>query len=144
MRPRSARIVAVLGVTAAIFVGGAGHAAADWTSGTPDASATYSTAVLAPATALSATAQCGLSGTAEVDLDWTATSSTEVTGYEVLRSTDGDTYITLATLSDRITTTYQDTTVATNTTYTYLVRAVRNSWYVDSTPTTITTPASCP
>jgi hypothetical protein len=101
-------------------------------------------AVTARRTGCTGPAQCGLSALPDVDLDWTATSSTEVTGYELLRSTDGDTYITLATLSDRTTTTYQDTTVATNTTYAYLVRAVRNSWYVDSTPTTITTPASCP
>jgi hypothetical protein len=142
MRPLSAVLLTVLGA-ATVLAGGAGHAAAAWTSGSPDATATYSTAMLAPATALSATARCGLSATAEVDLEWTATTSPQVTGYEVLRSTDGTSYSTAATLSDRTTTTYQDTTLATNATYTYLVRAVRHSWYVDTTSATITTPASC-
>jgi hypothetical protein len=135
-------VLAVLG-TAMVLAGGAGRAAAAWTSGPPDASAAYSTAMLAPATALSATARCGLFVTAEVDLEWTATSSAQVTGYEVLRSTDGASYSTVATLSDRTTTTYQDTILATNATYTYLVRAVRHSWYVDSTSATTSTPAIC-
>lgn len=143
MRPRSV-VVAVLGAATAVLAGGTGPAAAAWTSGLPDASATYSSATLAPATALSATAQCSLSGTAEVHLEWNATSSTQVTGYEVLRSTDGTSYSTVATLADRTTTTHQDTTLAANAPYTYLVRAVRHNWFVDSTSTTITTPATCP
>ena len=143
MRRRSAVVLAVLGAAMAVLAGSAEHAFAAWTSGSPDASATYSTATLAPATALSATAQCGLSGTAEVNLAWNATSSAQVTGYEVLRSTDGTSYSTVATLSDRATSAYQDTPLAANTSYTYLVRAIRHSWYADTTSATTTSPDTC-
>lgn len=143
MRPLSSRAAVAVALGVAVVLGaGGGTAAADWAIATPQISATYSTAVLAPVTELSAASRCRLLKPA-VDLGWTASSSTLVTGYLALRSTDGTSYSVVGTLSDRTTTKYSDSTVDLSSKYTYLVRSVRNDWYVDSAPVTVTTPTLC-
>ena len=121
---------------------GVDQAAAHWSVSTPERSATYTTAVLTPATSLSAAARCGLLNVS-VDLAWTATTSPHVTGYQIRRKTDSTSYSTVATLSGRTTTSFNDTTVNTSSKYTYLVRAIRNNWHLDSSPVTVTTPLLC-
>ena len=130
------------GVVGALLAASTGHAAADWTAATPDVSAAYTAAVLAPVTGLTATARCRLLKPS-VDLSWTPTTSPQVTGYQVLRRTGTGSYTTVANLTGRTTSTYNDTTVTTSATYTYLVKAVRNSWYADSSTATVTTPSIC-
>ena len=142
MRSRRARGAVALGVASALLAGSAGHAAADWSISTQGIEATYTAAVLTPVTDLSATGQCQLLKPS-VALSWTATTSPQVTGYRVLRRTGTGSYTTVATLSDRTTSTYNDLTVITSATYTYLVKAVRNNWYADSTTATATTPILC-
>jgi fibronectin type 3 domain-containing protein len=71
-----------------------------------------------PPTSLMASAVPG-----QVTLTWTASVSTTVTGYNVYRSTvSGTGYMKVATLVQG--TTYQDSTVASGTTYYYVVTAV--------------------
>jgi chitodextrinase len=86
-----------------------------------------------PPTNLSATAANG-----GVDLAWTAaTDNVGVTGYRVLR--DGSTLATVGNV-----TTYTDTSVSANTTYTYTVKALDAAGNVSaaSAPATVTTPPS--
>ena len=142
MRSRSARVRVVSGVAGALLAGSAGHAAANWNVATQGIEATYTAAVLAPVTDLTATGRCRLLKPS-VDLSWTATTSPQVTGYRVLRRTGSGSYTTVATLSGRATSTYNDTAVTTSATYTYLVKAVRNNWYADSSTATATTPTVC-
>ena len=142
MRSRSARARVILGVAGALLAASTGHAAAHWSISTQGIEATYAAAVLAPVTGLSATARCWLLKPS-VDLSWTATTSPQVTGYQVLRRTGTGSYTTVATLSGRATSTYNDLTVITSGTYTYLVKAVRNNWYADSSTATATTPTVC-
>ena len=61
-----------------------------------------------------------------VDLSWTASTSSEVVGYDVYRSPDGTTWKKI-NASLVASTLYGDSTVASNTTYYYAVTAVDTS-----------------
>lgn len=62
-------------------------------------------------------------------LSWTATASTWADGYEVARSTTvGGPYTVVGTVSGQATTIFINATLAFSTTYSYVVRATKNSW----------------
>jgi hypothetical protein len=105
-------------------------AVASFTRTAPSASHTVSTGTLAAPTGLSAaTGTCVILTSTQVNLSWTATSSTFADGYQILRSTtNGGPYTIIASVSGRSTTTFVDTTVAFSTTYYYVVKATRNLW----------------
>jgi hypothetical protein len=63
-----------------------------------------------------------------VDLSWVASSSPDITGYNVYRGTvSGGPYAKINSGGLVASTTYSDTTVATNTTYYYVTTAVNSS-----------------
>ena len=90
------------------------------------------TAQLSPPTGVAAA--CSASRTS-VTLTWTPVNTGSTTGYEVLRSAGGA-HASLVTVPGGSATTYTDAAVARNTTYTYQVRSLRNSWFSDPSPTT--------
>jgi hypothetical protein len=110
-------------------------------SGTPTTAATYSFAVKV--------AGCGgsvsqksykvvIEATAShvVDLSWTASTSSDVVGYDVYRSPDGATWKKI-NASLVASTLYSDSTVASNTTYYYSVTAVDASGVQSSKTATV-------
>lgn len=102
-----------------------GSALAAFNSSTAAVSHSISTGTLAAPTGLTATC---VTGTSNVTLNWTATTSTIATGYAVLRgTTSGGPYSRIATVSGRLTTTYTDTIAVLATQY-YVVEAIRNNW----------------
>jgi len=103
-----------------------------------------SSATLQPPTGTTATrGACTPLLAVEVDLSWTATTSTFADGYEVFRSeTSGGPYGSLGTVSGAATTAFTDDTVEFATTYHYVVQATRNLWRsVESVQASITTPS---
>jgi cellulose 1,4-beta-cellobiosidase len=103
----------------------AGTADAAFKSTTASISHSVSTGTLAAPTGLTATC---VTGTSNVTLSWTATTSTIATGYAILRATtNGGPYSRIATVSGRTTTTYTDTIAILATQY-YVVEATRNNW----------------
>jgi hypothetical protein len=125
--PRAAanrwRIAVPLALLAAALL--TGSAIAAFQSTTANISHTVSTGTLAAPTSLTATC---VTGTSNVTLNWTTTTSTIATGYAVLRgTTTGGPYSRIATVSGRTTTTYTDTIAVLATQY-YVVEATRNSW----------------
>lgn len=144
-RPRHpARAGAVAAVLVAVVVGTSVPAAWAAFAGQATASATYSSATLAPPTGLSATASCSLLIVGpQVALGWTATTSTYATGYTVERSTaSGGPYTVLASLGAS-TTSYTDTSTSAGTTYWYVVVATYQSWSTPSAQASATTPSLC-
>jgi hypothetical protein len=64
-----------------------------------------------------------------VRVSWTATPSAFADGYEVLRSgTDGGPYASVGTVAGRTTTTFEDTTATSVTTYYFVVQASKHQW----------------
>lgn len=60
---------------------------------------------------------------------WTATASAFADGYEVVRSgTDGGPYTSVGMVTGRTTTTFEDTTATSVTTYYFVVQASRHQW----------------
>jgi hypothetical protein len=108
-----------------------GDAAADNTSTgastdttTSSSTATTSSSVAAP-TGLTATA--ATDGTAGiVNLAWTASTTTGLTGYSVLRSASEKSGFTEVGATDSKTVTYKDDKVVTDQTYYYVVRAYKS------------------
>ena len=91
---------------------------------TESVSATVSTEVLDPPSALSASAALLF----RVNLSWAATVDVRATGYRVLRgTTSGGPYSEVATIGSRTTTTYQDTVPLTGRYY-YVLRSTFDSW----------------
>jgi hypothetical protein len=83
----------------------------------------------APTGAAAANGTCRSNKSIQVDVSWTATSSTFADGYEILRATtSGGPYTSLGTVSGRTTVTYGDTTAAFSTTYYYVVKATKGLW----------------
>ena len=81
----------------------------------------FSTATLAPPTGVTAT------GGASITLNWTATTSTYATGYNVLRGTaSGGPYTQIAQVTPRTTTTYPDTPAVG--TYYYVLQSYVQNW----------------
>ena len=99
---------------------------------------TFSTATLAPPTGVTAT------GGTSITLNWTATTSTYATGYNVLRGTvSGGPYPQIAQVTPRTTTTYLDAP-AVGTYYYVLQTYVQNWLSVNSTQATATVTAGGP
>jgi hypothetical protein len=102
-----------------------------------------STATLAPPTGTAAArGACFPVLSVEVDVTWTASSSTFADGYQVFRSATSDgPYTLIGTVAGRTTTTFTDADVTFLTTYHYVVQATRNLWRsVNSTQASFTTP----
>lgn len=93
------------------------------------ASLPVSTATLQPPTAAATSpGVCTEAGDATI-VTWTPSSSTQVTGYEILRSTvAGGPYSAVAIAPGQTTETYTDSPLAFSTTYHYAIRAVRDTW----------------
>jgi hypothetical protein len=80
----------------------------------------------------------------EVSLSWTASPTTSVTGYVILRGTSLSSLVHVGTVSGRTDTSYIDTSVSgLGTTYWYEVEAVSGDASGVSDPTSVTTPALC-
>jgi fibronectin type 3 domain-containing protein len=62
-----------------------------------------------------------------VDLSWTASTSSGVSGYKVYRSTTSGSGYALQTSAPVTSTIYKDVNVAAGTTYYYVVRSVNSS-----------------
>lgn len=97
---------------------------------TERASATYSTATLAPPTSPVATAgTCALVVGDATILAWTATPSVWADGYQIARSlVSGGPYTDIATVAGRTTVSYTDSGLLFSTTYHYVVRATKGAW----------------
>ena len=134
-------------VLALLVMAGAGTALASTAAGAFN-DATGSTATMAadqvaPPTDLAAVAGCdGFSPT--VDLSWTAPGTGSVDGYEIRRGPTGSESL-LGTVLGALTTTYEDTSVADATTYSYEVSTTVGSWTSDpaGNPTVGVTTADC-
>ncbi len=144
------RYVAVAGrivVVAVLLATGAQLVYAAFTGSASVAQNAVSSATLQPPTSLTATGGCQtLVVGPKMTLNWTITTSTFATGYNVYRSsTNGGPYTFLTLVSGRATATYVDTTVTgLNTTYYYVLRSVYLSWTsVNSNQATGTTPVLC-
>jgi hypothetical protein len=120
-QPRTAAIVATALFAASML---AGAAAASFFSNTVS-SETIATANLVAPTGL--TAACVFLSS-NVTLNWTATSSTAATGYDVRRATtNGGPYTSIGTTNSRTTTTFTDTIAILKTQY-YVIQATRDAW----------------
>jgi predicted ribosomally synthesized peptide with SipW-like signal peptide len=98
-----------------------------WAAFTSTKSASNSVTAGSLAAPTGLTASCVLLSS-NVNLSWTATTSTIATGYTILRATgSGGPYSTVGSVSGRTTTTFTDT-IATMTTRYWVVQATRNSW----------------
>lgn len=110
-----------------------------------DAGATMSADHMAPPTGLGATAGCdGYSP--RVDLSWTESTTTDADGYDIRRGPSGSESF-LASVLGLLTTTYEDTSVSSETTYSYEVVTTLGSWTSDpaGNPTvSVTTPDCSP
>jgi hypothetical protein len=77
-------------------------------------------------------------------LSWTASPSTRVTGYEILRGTAKTSLSPVAGIGGRTTVTYTDTTVSGfGATYWYEVEAVAGGSTAASGPVSASTPTLC-
>jgi hypothetical protein len=94
---------------------------------------------------LEATSACQVLVGPEVTLSWTASPTTRVTGYVILRSTDRtSSYSSVGSVSGRTTVSFTDTNVTgLDTTYWYEVEAVAGGSSAASSPASATTPTMC-
>ncbi|MDP3713089.1 MAG: hypothetical protein Q8R60_11475 [Mycobacteriales bacterium] len=129
-----ARVVVLCG---GALVALAAPVSAAWLTGAT-ASSSFTTTSLAAPTGLTATQSC-LATTRSVDLSWTPTASTFATGYKVFRKTGAGSFVELVVLSDRTTSGYVDTPLASSTTYTYYVQTTYQSWTAPSGQASATT-----
>jgi hypothetical protein len=80
----------------------------------------------------------------DISLSWSASPTTTVTGYVILRGTDEDTLSPVGSVSGRTTTEFTDMSVSGfGTTYWYKVEAVAGRSTALSTSTSATTPSLC-
>ena len=119
------RVVAVAGLLAAASAL-TPPVSATWQSSGSGGPQTVSTGTLQPPTGTTA---CVLLLPTRVRVSWTATPSAFADGYEVLRSgTDGGPYASVGTVAGRTTTTFEDTTATSVTTYYFVVQASKHQW----------------
>jgi HD domain/Fibronectin type III domain len=96
-----------------------------------------------PPTNLAAAGSCQLLVIGpEISLDWTASATTSVVSYVVLRSTNGTTYSRIVTVS-ATTTSYVDTSVTIGSVYWYEVEAVAPGGSATSGSVSATAPLVC-
>jgi len=105
-----------------------------------------SSATLAAPTGLSATVDCQLIVLLpQVHLNWTATTSSFATGYQVFRSgSSGGPYSLVSTITGIATTSFLNTGLALGGTYYYVVKATKGNWTsANSSQIGVTAPAIC-
>lgn len=85
---------------------------------------------LGPSKSLTAVA----AGLTQADLTWTDTDTDNATGYYVLRTVDGKTFVRLATLTGSSVNSYSDTAVVSGGTYTYEIQAFSDSGFAAASP----------
>lgn len=143
MRAELRRTAVTLAVVSAVAVAGpAAFAAFSDRASTTGMDITSNT--LAGPSTLTATGSCNGPLAAKVALSWTATTSTYATGYVVARRNSGTVlFAEIASLTGQVTSGYTDTTVLTDTTYDYEVRAVFQQWTGSSPTASATTPLLC-
>jgi hypothetical protein len=79
----------------------------------------------------------------EITLEWTDSTTSSVTGYEILRSSDGSDYSVVGDV-DAAATTYSDSSdLWFGTTYWYEVEALSPEGSATSAPAQTTTPITC-
>lgn len=130
---------------AILWTQAAGMAFGSWSSSPSPPSMTVSSATLAAPTGLIASnGTCVILIQANVNLAWSATSSTFSDGYEIFRSLiGGGPFTSVGTVTGRTTTIYTDPTVAFSKTYYYVVQAKKNNWRsANSAQASVTTPSS--
>lgn len=132
--------IACLATVAGVTVAGASTAFAVERS-VASGSVSMSTATVAAPTSPSATVSCPNGRKGDVLVRWTASTSTYVTGYTVSRSANGVSS-TLASLPATATS-YDDTTVAGATTYTYSIVASYQAWTSAAATVSATTAKRC-
>lgn len=105
---------------------------------------TISSAVLDPASNLTATTGCGplLSFSADATLSWSETPSLFAAGYTVERW-QGSSLESTTTVTPRTTTTITQTGLRTDTLYTWTVKAFMSSWTSSAVSVTASTPGAC-
>jgi len=118
----------------------------------PSSTTTATTATTAPPPPLIAPSGLSASGGCQVlilgpqvTVTWTASPTTRVTGYTILRSgSKAGTYNSIANVTPRTTVTFTDTTVGgLGTTYWYEVEAVAGGQSATSGPVSVKTPTLC-
>ena len=128
------------GAACAFSLGVAGMTAAAWGAFEDQVSAamTLRTATLEPPTLVTAAAGTCVAGVRDaIVLDWTASTTADITGYEILRATaSAGPYSPVATVTGREVQTYTDTSVSFATTYHYVLRSIAGNWLsVQTAPT---------
>jgi hypothetical protein len=117
------------------------------TTSTTTATTTTTTTLppLLPPSGVQATPSCqAILLVPEVSLSWTASPTTRVTGYEILRGTSKTSLSPIASVSGRTTVAYPDKTVSGfGSTYWYEVEAVAGGSTAASGPVSATTPTLC-
>lgn len=143
MRPGRTHIsAAILALLAIVMLASAQTALAVFTHTATGGPLTLVTATLAPAKGLTASqVNCRLNKNPEIEVSWTATSSTYASTYTVERATlSAGPYTAVASVpSSETSYTDKSGTLASSTTYYYRVSAVYRSWNATSTTTAIKT-----
>ena len=123
-----------------------GPASTTTTAGAPPPPVSTTTTIPPPQppTSLAASGGCQLVVIGpEIVLSWTPSTTGSVTGYTILRSTNGASYASVASVASRTTSGYTDTSVAVNTSYWYEVQAVSASGTASAGPAHASTPTLC-
>jgi hypothetical protein len=104
-----------------------------------------SSTLAAPTSLTAFQGSCHGSKSIEINLTWTATSSSYATNYVVERSTGGSgSYTVIGTVSIGATSyTDSESSLAPSTVYDYRVSAAYHSWIATSTATSLKTSKSC-
>lgn len=140
---RSHVTVAVLAFLAGAMLAGAHVALAVFDDPAPGGPLTLITATLSPAREVTPSqVNCRTNKNPEIEIDWTATSSSYATSYTVERASAGaGPYTALATVSANQQTSYTDKSgaLASSSTYYYRVAAIYRSWSAPSSAVTVKT-----
>lgn len=116
-------------------------AASAFTDSTPNPDNGFAAATVSAPANVSATFDCSLLSTGGILVDWDAVGGAD--SYDVHRSTTSGGPYTLVATVDASSTSYNDTDVANDTTYHYVLRTVDGSWTSgDSAEASETTPGS--
>lgn len=102
-------------------------------------------ATLEPPTLVATSAGTCTAGVGDaIVLNWTASTTLAVTGYEILRATaSAGPYSPVGTVSGRTVETYTDTPLSFATTYHYVLRSIKENWRsIETAPVSRTTRSS--